>query len=207
MNVRRELAALTLLSVFLAVLACKNNDLYEPEHAASDRGARSALSDTVSVVEKPNEPVEEEENNILSPDTASVSGKPQELIVSIADEKFLIKAEVPDSLKETGIFLTFISEQNLGCRDSYFSIQHSWKENSPFEIRIGDLALSGECVQKTEKVTGMLFLYRVPEGENILRIHIGEKSFEGKIIRHNSGYIFEWPDESQFKFSDKVLNF
>ncbi len=208
MNVRRKFAVLTLLFVFLAALACKNNDLYEPESTASDKGARSSLSDTVSVVEKPTEPVKEEETNIPPPDTASVSEKPREPVsVSLADEKFVIKAKAPDSLENAIIVLTFISEQNLGCGDSYFIIQPQSEENSPFDMRIGDLVLPNDCTQKFEKAMSTVFLYPVPKGENILRIRIGGKSFEGKIIREDTRYVFEWPDESQFRFSDKVLNF
>lgn len=208
MNTRRKSTVLTLLFVLIATFACKKTDLFDPGHSASDRDARSAVSDTVSVPEKPAEPVEVIENNIPPSDTTSVPGEPKEpAFVSLADEKFLIRAEAPDSLKGAGIFLTLISERDLGCGDSYFSIQPKWGENSPIEIRIGNLVLPNDCAQKIEKATGRVLLYPVLKGENILRIHIGEKSFEGKIIYEGTRYLFEWPDESQFKFSDKVLNF
>ena len=206
MNTRRKFTVLALLFALMTALACKKTDFPDPENSASDKEARSAVSDTASVPQAP-EPIKPGEGGNPPSDTTFVPEEPQQPVtVSLADEKFVVRAEAPDTLGKMGIVLTFTSEQYVGCGDSYLPIQPDWKADSPFEMQIGDLVLPNECTQKSEKAVSRVFLYPVLKKENILRIRIGGKSFEGKIIREDTRYIFEWPDESQFKFADKVLN-
>ena len=209
MNTRRKFAVLSLLLLFLAALACQKSDLPDPERNTSDKGARSSLPDTVGNSEKPPKPVEGSNNNVPPkiPDTTFVPRQPHgPEYASLADEKFLVKVEVADTLDRRGILIRFTSEQDLGCGDAYFPILRKLEGNSLFEIQIGDLVLPNVCTEKFQKVVGGLFLYPVLKGQNTLRIRVGGKSYEGKIIREDSRYLFEWPDESQFKFLDKVVN-
>lgn len=223
MNTRRKFAILTLLFALMTALACQKTDLPDPESGRSDREARSALSDTIplpdttavsvpdtnSVPGNPSKPVDGEEHNIPPSDTTSVpeiSQKPAP--VSLADEKFLIRALSPDSLKGEALFLNFISGRNLGCIGAnYISYTITQDENTGFEIGIGDLIFVNECKQPDSPVAVSILINLSKKNETKLGLRIGEKKYQGKITRSDGRLLIEWPDDKQFRFSDKVLNF
>lgn len=186
MNTRRKFAILTLLFALMTALACQKADLPDPESGRSDREARSALPDTTSVPEIPQKPAP----------------------VSLADEKFLIRALSPDSLKGEALFLNFISGRNLGCIGAnYISYTITQDENTGSEIGIGDLIFVNECKQPDSPAAVSILINLSKKNETKLGLRIGEKKYQGKITRSDGRLLIEWPDDSQFKFSDKVLNF
>ncbi len=224
MNTRRKFAVLTLLFALMTALACQKTDLPDPESGRTDKEARSALPDTIpapdttkvsvpdttSVPGNPSEPGEE--HNVPPSDTASVPEIPQKPApLSLADEKFLVRAVTSDSLKGRGVFLIFSSERNLGCTGanyiSYNYISHETKEEADtgFEIRIGDLIFVNECDQPGSPATVSILVSLLKGTETMFSVHIGGKKYQGKIMRSDGRLLIEWPDESQFKFSGKVV--
>ncbi len=177
-----------MIAGLLLTLSCKETGSPEPE-LLSDREARTPGADTASP--KPQQP-----------------GIPPPLTVS--GEKFTVIPFVPDTLGRnglgSGILFTFVTESEVGCKDSYLSLRGG-REKEVIEITVGDLVFISPCQPGTEKSRGVVLHTNTPDGEYEFRIILGDKVFEGKIIRSHHQYVFVWPEDTPFKFQDKILNF
>lgn len=182
MRIPGKFTALAVIAGLLSIVSCQDKNPAEPDRL-TDRDARSAETDTSTTPEKPWE----------------------EFSLSVVNEKFSIKAHVPDTLGGKGLVLIFTTERELGCNNSDIFLQAPVRGESPYQIDIRDFVFQTDCVASDRKATGEILFYPVVEGEHHLAVRIGEKVYRGKIIRTEKKYLFEWPDESQFKFPEKSL--